>query len=50
MHVNQVRLLGDTLEVHGTLRNESVRPRLEAILRSMPVLRGSRLNPTFLPE
>ncbi len=49
MHVDQVRLLGDTLEVHGILRNEADRPRLEAILRSMPVLRGFRLNPTFLP-
>lgn len=50
VHVDQVRLHGDTLEVQGTLRHEADRPRLEAILRSMPVLRGFRLNPTFLPE
>ncbi len=49
-HVDQVRLLGETLEIRGTLLREDDRSRLEAILRSMPVLRGFRLEPTFVPE
>jgi osmotically-inducible protein OsmY len=46
-HVDQVRLLGDTLEIRGTLLRDEDRPRLAAILRSMPVLRGFRVEPTF---
>ncbi len=46
-HVDQVRLLGDTLEIRGTLLRDEDRPRLAAVLRSMPVLRGFRVEPTF---
>jgi hypothetical protein len=49
-HVDQVRLLGDTLEIRGTLLREDDRPRLVAVLRSMPVLRGYRIEPTFQSE
>jgi hypothetical protein len=46
-HLDRVRLLGDTLEIWGTLVNAEDRPRLEAILRSIAVLRGFRLEPHF---
>jgi osmotically-inducible protein OsmY len=49
-HVDQVRLRGDSLEIRGTLVHDQDRPRLEAILRSMPVLRGFRLDPVFVVE
>src|SRR5437764_2032310 len=44
-HVDRVRLLGDTLEIWGSLAHEEDRPRLDAILRSIAVLRGFRLEP-----
>ena len=49
-HVDQVRMLGDTLDVRGSLGREEDRPRLVAILRSMPVLRGFRVEPVFTIE
>jgi hypothetical protein len=49
-HIDQVRLRGDTLEIRGTLVRADDRARLEAILRSMPVLRGFRLEPTFVVD
>ena len=42
-HVDQVRMRADTLEIRGTLARADDRPRLDAILRSMPILRGFRL-------
>lgn len=47
-HVDRVRLHGDTIEIRGTLNQPEDRPRIEAILRLMPVLRGFRLDPKFL--
>ena len=48
-HVDRVRLDGDRLEVEGSVARRTDLPRAEAILRSMPVLRGikveSRLEP-----
>jgi hypothetical protein len=44
-HIDRVRLLGDTLEYWGTLAHAEDRARLDAILRSMAVLRGFRLEP-----
>jgi hypothetical protein len=41
-HIDQVRLQGENLEIRGTIRRQDDRPRLDAILRSMPVLRGFR--------
>ena len=43
-HVDRVRLLGDRLEIEGRrIDPEADRRRVEAILRSTPVLRGFRL-------
>jgi hypothetical protein len=44
-HIDRVRLLGDSLEVWGSLDRAEDRPRLDAILRSIAVLRGFRLEP-----
>ena len=49
-HVDQVRVRADTLEIRGTLARADARPRLDAILRSMPVLRGFRVIPEFTTE
>jgi len=49
-HIDQVRVRGDSLEVRGTLLHAEDRPRLEAILRSMPILRVFRLEPTFVVD
>jgi osmotically-inducible protein OsmY len=49
-HIDQVRVRADTLEVRGTLARLEDRPRLDAILRSMAVLRGFRLVPEFTAE
>jgi len=48
--VEEVRLRGDTLEIRGTLHRADDRPRLDAILRSMAVLRGFRLETKFVSE
>ena len=49
-HVDGVRLQGDTLTIQGTLRRGDDQARLDAILRSMAVLRGFRLEPKFVPQ
>jgi len=49
-HVDRVRVLGDSIELSGTLVHAEDRPRLEAILRSIAVLRGFRLEPHFDAE
>lgn len=49
-HVDQVRLQGDRLEIKGTLLREDDRPRLDAILRSMPLLRGFKLESNFVVD
>jgi hypothetical protein len=49
-HVDQLRLRGDRLEIHGTLPLAEDQPRFEAILRSIPILRGFQLEPIFTPE
>ena len=41
-HVEKVRVLGDAIEIWGTLGRAEDRPRLDAILRSIAVLRGYR--------
>jgi hypothetical protein len=46
-HIDRVRVLGDTIELHGTLAHAEDRPRLDAILRSIAVLRGFHLDPHF---
>ncbi len=46
-HVDQVRVRGDALEVRGTVTRSDDLPRVEAALRSIPLLRGFRLEPSF---
>jgi hypothetical protein len=46
-HVDRVRVLGDTVEIKGTLVRADDRPRLDAILRSIAVLRGFRVESHF---
>jgi osmotically-inducible protein OsmY len=49
-HVDRVRVRGDLLEVKGTVAVPADRPRVEAILRSMPLLRGFRVEPDFVSD
>lgn len=49
-HIDRVRLLGDALEVRGTVTDDAALPRVEATLRSIPLLRGFDLQPRFQAE
>jgi hypothetical protein len=49
-HVDRVRLNGDRLDVRGTLDDPDARAQVEAILRSMPVLRGFQLDMQFVAD
>ena len=48
--IDRVRVAGDRLELRGTIRREEDRPRVEAVLRSMPLLRGFTLDLTLTAE
>jgi len=43
-HIDRVRAQGDSLDIRGTLARAEDRPRFDAILRSMPILRGFRMT------
>ncbi|MGE3819691.1 MAG: BON domain-containing protein [Isosphaeraceae bacterium] len=49
-HVDQVEVQGDALEIQGTVDRQGDVARVEATLRSIPLLRGFRLQPRFLKE
>ena len=49
-HVDQLKLRGDTLEIRGTVSSADDLARAEATLRSIPLLRGFKLDPTFLAD
>ena len=49
-HIDRVRLRGDLLEIRGTVPDAGDRPRVEAILRSIPLLRGFQLDASFQAE
>jgi hypothetical protein len=49
-HVDRVRVRGDILEIQGTLPDGEDPNRVQAILRSMPLLRDFRLEPVFHAE
>jgi hypothetical protein len=49
-NVDRVRVHGDQLEVRGTAASGQDQARINAILRSMPALRGFQLVSEFLPE
>ena len=46
-HVDAVKAQGEALEVRGTLGREADRDRFDAILRSMPLLRGFKVDTRF---
>jgi hypothetical protein len=43
-HVDSVRIHGDSLDLKGTLEREEDRPRFDAIIRSMAILRGFKIT------
>jgi osmotically-inducible protein OsmY len=49
-HVDRVRVRGNILEVRGTISNPDDKDRVAAILRSMPLLRDFRLEPSLGSE
>jgi osmotically-inducible protein OsmY len=49
-HIDSVRARGDHIEIRGTLQNASDRDRVLAILRSIPVLHGFRLDSTLTTD
>jgi osmotically-inducible protein OsmY len=49
-HVDRLRVSGDAVEVRGTVASPADVPRVEATLRSIPLLRGFRLESKFVPE
>ena len=49
-HIDRVQTRGDVLELRGTTQNAADQERLQAILRSIPVLHGFRLETKFNPE
>ena len=46
-HNDSVKAHGDQIEIRGTLQDAADRDRVLAILRSIPVLHGFRLDPTL---
>ncbi|MGP0065551.1 MAG: BON domain-containing protein [Isosphaeraceae bacterium] len=49
-HIDSVKAHGDHIEIRGTLQNAGDRERVLAILRSIPVLHGFRLDPTLTTD
>jgi osmotically-inducible protein OsmY len=49
-HIDRIQAHGDVIDIRGTLGEGQDRDRLLAILRSIPVLRGFRLEPQFAAE
>jgi hypothetical protein len=49
-HVDRVQARGNHLEIRGTLLRDADRERVLAILRSIPVLHGFRLEPMFTSD
>lgn len=48
--IDRVRVAGNRLEMKGTIRREEDRGRVEAVLRSMPLLRGFTLDLSLSAE
>ncbi len=49
-HIDRVRVNGDHLTIHGTIVRDTDKPRVVAILRSMPLLRGFTIEATLVGE
>jgi osmotically-inducible protein OsmY len=46
-HVDRVRVRGDIIEIRGTILNPADRDRIGAIVRSIPLLRDFRVEPSL---
>jgi hypothetical protein len=46
-HVDRVRIRGDSIEIRGSLLHAEDQNRVQAILRSIPLLRDFHLEPVF---
>ena len=49
-HIDRIQAQGDMIDIHGTLSEGQDRERLLAILRSIPVLHGFRLETELTAE
>lgn len=49
-HIDRVRVLGDVVQVHGTLPIGEDPARIDALLRSIPLLRDFRIESSFTSE
>ena len=49
-HIDRVRVAGDRMELRGTITKAEDKPAVEAILRSMPLLRGFTIDAKLIPE
>ena len=49
-HIDRVEVRGNSVEIRGTVAREDDAARVEAALRSIPLLRGFRLEPRFVAE
>jgi osmotically-inducible protein OsmY len=49
-HIDRVSARGNVLDLHGTIQNAGDQERVLAILRSIPVLHGFKLETQFNPE
>jgi hypothetical protein len=49
-HIDNIRARGDHLEIRGTLLNAADKDRVLAILRSIPVLHGFKLDSTLTAD
>jgi len=48
--LDRIQARGNLLELHGTLQNAGDQERVLAILRSMPLLQGFRIEPVFTSD
>jgi hypothetical protein len=49
-HIDRVRVQADLLQIVGTVPEQDDRARVLAVLRSLPILRGYRIDPSFQAE
>jgi osmotically-inducible protein OsmY len=49
-HVDRVRVRGDIIEIRGTIQNPADRDRIGAIVRSIPLLRDFRVEPSLAAD
>jgi hypothetical protein len=49
-HVDRVRVRGDIVEIRGTILNPADRDRIGAIVRSIPLLRDFRVEPSLTAD